>query len=100
MYILYIYIYIYINKQDLALNNLQWSTCHKTKPKKFKDGGFGIKQPTKVDMPLNKETKLNQNYLVKIWILVLLYKSTPSFVEIFFFFFSSLKSQLMYHNLQ
>ena len=27
----HIYIYIYIYKQDLALNNLQWSIFHKTK---------------------------------------------------------------------
>ena len=29
--IYYIYIYIYIIKKDLALNNLQWLICHKTK---------------------------------------------------------------------
>ena len=29
---IYIYIYIYIYKEDLALNNLQWLICHKTKP--------------------------------------------------------------------
>ena len=28
---------IYMYKQDLALNNLQWLICHKTKPKKHKE---------------------------------------------------------------
>ena len=27
----------------------------------FSENGFGIKQPTKVDMPLNKETKPSYN---------------------------------------
>ena len=38
-------------KEDLALNNLQWLICHKTKPNQTKSymfnifvkGGFGIK---------------------------------------------------------
>ena len=30
IYIYYIYVYIY--KKDLAINNLQWLTCHKTQP--------------------------------------------------------------------
>ena len=48
---------------DLALNNLQWFICHKTKRKQtkpvYKDG-FSIKQSTKADMQFNKETKPNQ----------------------------------------
>ena len=36
----------------------------------FKENGFGIKKPTKVDMPLNIETKPNQTFLV-FWCVVL-----------------------------
>ena len=43
-------------EQDLELNNLQVLICHKIQPTK---DGFGIKQPTMVDMPLNKENKPN-----------------------------------------
>ena len=32
----------------------------------FLENGFGIKQPSKVDMPLNKETKPNQALLYNI----------------------------------
>ena len=28
--------YIYMYKEDLALNNLQWLTCHKTQPNQSK----------------------------------------------------------------
>ena len=34
MYLEIIYL-IYMYKQDLALNNLQWLICHKTKPYVF-----------------------------------------------------------------
>ena len=36
----HIYIYIYIYEQDLALNNLQWLICHKTKPNLTKQCTF------------------------------------------------------------
>ena len=50
---------IYMYKEDLALNDLQWMMCHKTKSKQTKLyisntyvwRGFGIKWPRKVDMP-------------------------------------------------
>ena len=32
----------------------------------FSENSFGIKQPTKVDMPLNKETKPNQNNIEQV----------------------------------
>ena len=32
MYLQIIYL-IYMNKEDFALNNLQWLICHKTQPK-------------------------------------------------------------------
>ena len=33
----------------------------------FYKGGFGIKQLAKVEKPLNKDTKLNKNRLVRNW---------------------------------
>ena len=47
---------------DLALHNLWWLICHKPNSTKFyifdiyreKEIGFGIKQPTMIDMPQNQ----------------------------------------------
>ena len=33
---------IYMYKQDLALNNLQWLMCHKTKPNQTKSYTFDV----------------------------------------------------------
>ena len=38
-------------KKDVALNNLQWLLCHKTKPHTYMYIGSGIKKPRKIDMP-------------------------------------------------
>ena len=56
-------------KMDLALNNLQWLICHKTKPNQtiirlcvsitavlLQRWIIGLNNPTNADMPLNKET--------------------------------------------
>ena len=41
---------IYIYEEDLALNNLQWLVCHKTKPNQLSK-----------EQKLQKELKRNQN---------------------------------------
>ena len=64
---------IYMYKQDLAWNNLPGLICYKTLRTSlippamgwiilllfFYKDGFGIKYPTKVDIPLNKEIQPN-----------------------------------------
>ena len=38
---------IYVYKKDLALNNLQWMSCHKTKPSKIKSKKINRSEPFK-----------------------------------------------------
>ena len=56
-----------MHTEDLALNDLQWLICHKTKPNQIlyilyiRIKGIWHYQPTVVDMPL---TKPNQSKLI------------------------------------
>ena len=59
---------MYMNKNDLALNNLQWLICHKTKPNQTKP--IYLMYMYKNDLALNNlqwlichRTKPNQTYI-------------------------------------
>ena len=54
------YIHFWTNTLGKGVNPLINQLWIKSNQFFFYKNGFGIKEPTKVDMPLNKETKLNQ----------------------------------------
>ena len=62
---IYIYIYIYMNKPDLALNNIQWLACHKTKLNQFTHSWEKYRWIHV--FPKGISLKWNANCLVKDW---------------------------------
>ena len=61
-------------KEDLALKNLQWLICHKTKPNQTKQNNIYLTYMYKKDLALNNpqwlichKTRLDQTYIMEIW---------------------------------